>query len=240
MNNKLIFKTNPISYSQFLDSKNSLNEKKEQSGTDLQLFKYSQTSPHHFHRIYASKKKEGMIYQLIFYSLSILFIFLGCVIYVKTTNWKCDFYLGNSELAKLLCYSFCLLLSASTFGIGLSIYPEKETVQAVIHKSKKHLNRFYREYRRIHHPFFIFFWLNKEESSTAGSVQRIYYDSLYRIEDLQEKTLELIERISSSKNLHGKVKEQLFSEAVHELHELLNHILEIFQQKLTHKKIQNF
>jgi hypothetical protein len=227
INKKIVFNLTPISYSRFLENyrQNSLGQA-IQSFPELDFFK--QPMPEDLHQIYASKRKESFLYQLIFYSLGLLFAVLAAIIHIKTANWKFDFYLGNSDLIKTSFFLFCLLLSAGAIAIGYLTRPEKEAIYTLVYKVKRHLNKLYRDRRRTIRPFFFFVTASKEEIEI--SFQSIYYQAIHKIEDHHANTLQLLERIELTKNLHWKAKERLFNQAIWELHEALNNTMHVFQQ----------
>lgn len=225
----LTFNFNSISYSKFLNNlQQSSMTNSNQAYPNLDFFR--QSLPHSFHQMYLAKKRQAFTYQAIFFGLGFIFLFLAALIYFKTTNWKCDFYLGHAEFVKACAYSFCLLMTTITCSIGYYIYPEKETIFALIYSVKKSLTRLHKERKRTTR-----FGLISNQTSTKSlisgvSSQELYYQALDKIQEHQDETLQLVERIHISRRIPWKVKEQLFNQAICELHAHLVNTIQTFQQ----------
>jgi len=129
MLDKLLFKATPVSYSRFLQRKESI---------DSDFFKRSISI--HYQHVYATKKWQNWFYRFIFFGLSLLFLVLGTIIFFKTINFACGIYFKNGLLVKNGVNLLCLLLAGGTFGIGYKIHPEREAIQYLIGKVGRELS----------------------------------------------------------------------------------------------------
>lgn len=136
---KKIFKDAPVSYSHFLQSKephiHCLIEARE--SVDIEFFRRSISS--HYQHVYAKKKWQNWAYRFIFFTLGLIFLTLGFIIFFKTTNFACGFYVKNCALVKNGVDCLCLLLAGGAFAIGYKIHPEKDAIQYLIGKVEKEL-----------------------------------------------------------------------------------------------------
>jgi hypothetical protein len=140
MLDKTLFKTSPVSYSRFLQTKephvHSLTEARD--SIDIDFFRRSISL--HYQHAYATKKWHNWIYRFIFFGLGILFLVLGAIIYFKTINFACGFYFKNCMLVKNGVNTLCLLLAGSSFGIGYKIHPERDAIHYLIGKVERELD----------------------------------------------------------------------------------------------------
>lgn len=141
MRRKILFKASPISYSQFLPSKGqNMHCLAEVKGSlvDTEFFKRSISL--HYQHIYATKKWQNWIYRMIFFSMGLLFLVLGFIIFFKTVNFACGFYFKNCALVKSSINTICFLLAGGAFAIGYKIHPEKEAIQHLVGKVDREMD----------------------------------------------------------------------------------------------------
>ena len=140
MLDKTLFKASSISYSHFLQSKEShkhyVTETKE--SVDIDFFRRSISL--HYQHAYATQKWQNWIYRLIFFAFGLLFLILGAIIFFKTANFACGIYFKNCTLVKNSVNTLCLFLSLGAFAIGYHIHPKKEAIQYLIGKVERELN----------------------------------------------------------------------------------------------------
>lgn len=142
MQSKTLFKTSSsISYSQFLQSKEQhvhcLTDIKDPS-VDIEFFKQS-ISLHYQHE-YAKQKWQNWVYRFIFFGFGLLFLVLGIIIFFKTANFACGFYVKNCGFVKNCINIVCLLLAGGAFTTGFRIHPEKEAFEHLVSKVGRELN----------------------------------------------------------------------------------------------------
>lgn len=136
---KKMFNNNSVSYSQFLHHPrvHSLTESPE-GVVDSEFFKRSVSL--HYQHAYAAKKWQNWVYRLLFFGFSLLFVMLGALIYSKTTNFTCGFYVSNCGMIKNFVNMSCFFLAAGALTIGYKIHPEKDAIRYLVGKVEKELN----------------------------------------------------------------------------------------------------
>lgn len=143
---KKIFNNHSVSYSQFLYSPrvHSLIAESTEGVANNEFFKRSVSL--HYQHAYTAKKWQNGIYRLFFFGLSVLFvIILGALIYSKTTNFTCSFYLSNCGMIKNFINLSCFLLAAGALAAGYKIHPEKDAIRDLVGKVEKELIHLSRE-----------------------------------------------------------------------------------------------
>lgn len=141
MQTKTIFHTSPISYSQFLASKNKQRhqfKREEGALVDIDFFKHSISN--HYQHVYASQKWKNWVYRFLFFAFSLLFVVLGFIILFKTVNFAYGFYFKNPLLIKNGVNFASFALAAAAFAMGAKIHPEKDAMQHIIGKVHRELN----------------------------------------------------------------------------------------------------
>jgi hypothetical protein len=136
---KTLFKASPVSYSRFLQSKefhvHCLTDARE--SVDIAFFRRSISF--HYQHAYAKKKWQNWVYRFIFFGFGLLFLVLGAMIFFKTVNFACGFYIKNCTLVKNGINLLCLLLAGGAFAIGYKIHPEKDAIQYLMGKVEREL-----------------------------------------------------------------------------------------------------
>ena len=80
-------------------------------------------------KLYAKNKRGAFIYQMIFLAFSMLFLSLGLIIILQSTNHACVDLFGHCTLVKAGISGLCFILSLCALGIGISICPERTAAQ---------------------------------------------------------------------------------------------------------------
>ncbi len=140
MKAKNMFKEASISYSQFLQAKethiHSLTEPTSDS-VDIEFFRRSVSL--HYQHVYATKKWQNWLYRFIFFAFGLLFLMLGTLIFFKTTNYACGLYFKNCVMVKNCINFLCVLLAGGAFAMGYQIHPEKEAIRYLVGKVEREL-----------------------------------------------------------------------------------------------------
>lgn len=214
-----IFNPPSISYSRFLNS-----ETDSQTINNLDFFRQSSSYLSQNH-IYIYKKRQAYIYRWIFLGFSLLFFALGLIVFLKSMNGAFNFYLGNGEMIKTSIYSLCLILSASSMGITWMANPEREAAQILFSNMRRNLIFFYKEQQRLLSHSSI------HEKRWKAFLHDMHNQALDNLEESYTKNLELLSRITHTKGLARKIKDQLFNQAIHELHTTLQGVVSSFKDK---------
>lgn len=80
-------------------------------------------------KLYVKNKRGAFIYQMIFLAFSMLFLSLGLVVILQSTNHACFDFFGHCTLIKVGISALCFILSLCALGIGVSICPERIAAQ---------------------------------------------------------------------------------------------------------------
>lgn len=124
---------NKTSYSQFLQQHQfSRVSSSSETLVDVDFFRRSISL--HYQHLYTYQKRQNGIYRAIFFGFSLLFLIFSFLIYFKTVNFTCGFYLGQCLSIKNYLNTGCLLLAGVAFGIGYLIEPEKEALSYLVRK----------------------------------------------------------------------------------------------------------
>lgn len=127
---------NKVSYSQFLQ-KHQITQLPYQKDSlrDVDFFKRSISG--HYQHVYANQKWRNWLYRVVFFGFSLLFLIFGVLIYFKTANFTCGFYLNQCSSIKDYLNIGCLLLATGSFGISYMIQPENDAFHYVVNKIEK-------------------------------------------------------------------------------------------------------
>lgn len=80
-------------------------------------------------KLYAKNKRGAFIYQMVFLAFSMLFLSLGLIVILQSTNHACMDFFGHCTLIKAGLSMLCFILSLCALGIGVSICPERIAAQ---------------------------------------------------------------------------------------------------------------
>lgn len=124
---------NKISYSQFLQQHQfSHLSPSNETLVDVDFFRRSISL--HYQHLYTHQKWQNGVYRAIFFGFSLLFLIFSLLIYFKTVNFTCGFYLDQCISIKNYLNIGCLLFAGGAFGIGYLIKPEKEALSYLVRK----------------------------------------------------------------------------------------------------------
>ena len=222
---RVIFNFISNSYSQFLlpRDKNATNKDSFSiEGGVNRSFDFYQT-------IYLRKKKQSKTHQVIFFALGAVFMALAAIIYFNTTNWACSLYFSHCEYIKPAAYSLCVLLSSITVLIGYMNAPEKDAANFLVYRIEKKLGLLYKRRRlELRGLFAIFF---SDLRFKRQICKQHYIQALDKIREQRENAVHFLERIPYTTQ-DPKIKEKLIREALSDLNNALNGIVQSFKHKL--------
>jgi hypothetical protein len=143
MQNKMLFNSCPVSYSQFLQPENKEHYVQVLTGAtnaalDSDFFKRSIAM--HYQHFYVTKKRQNWIYRLLFFGFALLFLILAMMIFFKTVNFACSLYFKNGVMVKNLVDLVCLLFAGSAFTIGYKIHPERDAMRDLVGKVEREMS----------------------------------------------------------------------------------------------------
>lgn len=204
-----------------VESKNHVNENKSVNLSSVDSFReFLNNKKQSVHLIsYVVSYRKLVIDQFIFYSFSFLFLFLGCIIYFKTTNWSCSLLISNCYTMKIFACMICLVLAGLAFWAGSTICPKKYAVISLANRAKKELSRVFRQKKlevELDHSS------AEEKSLRKNLYAEKYEEACDRIHLYKQETLGLIEQISECEQLDSGTKDKLFSHMIVELNEKLH------------------
>ncbi len=111
-----------------------------------------------------------------------------------------------------------MFLSFCAFIMGLAICPEREAVAKVMKDSKLIVQTIYKR-KRSRMGIKRFFSLFGPNRRMAIDLRHAYHETVDRMNDKKEATLQLLYRISTARTLAKAEKEDLFNQAIEELQE---------------------
>lgn len=215
---KYLFNFTSNSYSQFLQNSNPtvFIQQINVQEIDIDFFYISKDSAQ---QVYRKKKKQAQVYQWVFWGLGILFLFLAMIISQWSIKWTYSLYFYHNSLIRTYLYGFCLLLAPLTFIIGYRMRPEKETTYDLTSTMERQLHAIYKSFNE--QPI-----LDQKHSNA----QQNYTYALGKIHNWKDYTLELLDQIAHSATHDALTKEQLFSQAILDLHQRLYETVKAFKQ----------
>lgn len=205
---------------------------KQQRYVDLDLFRQqieeSKAGLHH--QPYTAKKKVTRRYQVIFFSIAILFFILTVTTITIPSALGCGFLFSSCSLLKGILASIAACFSLSAMLLALTIKTEKEAITALVRKAKTHLAAIYaRKQTRLGvKRFFFFFAMNK----TAVALKQMYQETYDLMNDKREEALHLAHRIATAETLEAQEKEDLLNQSIEELHDKLQYLLHSFRHAM--------
>lgn len=207
----------------------SLNHKNEQY-SELNLFrrKIEETKSGPHHRPYEARQSDSIMYRGIFAGLGVVFLLLTYFIYVQSLTWGYTMILGNSHMVKMLLCGISMTFSAAAFFVSYSIRPEKEAVYFIGSRAKKQLVTMFRK-----------------NQTSLGWKQILDMDKKILLRHAKDKvnegmhvTIVLMKRIAKDPSLSKDEKIELYNQAVLELNDRLEHIIEDFGKALFSTDLQ--
>lgn len=184
------------------------------------------SGPHH--QPYQFGKKKTRTYRSIFLGLGLIFLSLCALIYFQNMNWACALIFENYLVPKVSLCTLCILLSLVSFGLGYKIRPEKEAAISVIQRAKRKLRRCYgRKHSELGLNRFLSFGMHYKKTA---AFQQAFNEAWDKITDSKEVAFLLLERIAKSKDKPSK--EKLFNQAIFELNDKLQAIIQGFKKNL--------
>ena len=217
----------------FDELENFKAHEQQQMSHDLQLFKQlleaSRTSFSHYP--YTLKKGTVILYKAIFFILGILISFLGLYICTTSYNFIANHLIAASFGAKIFIAGLSATLATLAFFFAAKMQPHREIALGFAKNAKNRAKRlylrkiFYLQYQRaIEHA---------EIDDAKTSWKFLLEDITEVIEDKQEDTLLLLERIYQSATLRSEEKEKLFNQALYEFQASLKKALQFFESGIS-------
>lgn len=127
------------SYSQFLQTNTQLHQFTETSDSFVDIEFFRRSISIHYQNLYATKKRQNILYRFLFFGFGILFLILGILIFFKTTNAACGLFFGNCSVIKNCVDGVCLLFSSVAFTVGYIIHPEKDAIHHLVSRVEREL-----------------------------------------------------------------------------------------------------
>ncbi|CRX39341.1 hypothetical protein [Estrella lausannensis] len=217
----------------FEELENFKAHEQKQLSHDLQLFKQlleaNRTS--FSHHPYTLKKGIVVLYKTIFFILGILISFLGIYICSTSYNFIADHLIAATLGTKIFIAGLSATLATLAFFFAAKMQPHREIALGFAKNAKHRAKRlymrkvFYLRYQRaIEHA---------EIDDAKTSWKFLLEDVIETIEDRQEDTLLLLERIYQSATLRAEEKEKLFNQALYEFHTSLKKALQFFESGIS-------
>lgn len=194
------------------------------SNSYSKFYSSSTTEPH---IIYSKKKAEHKVYQNIFWGLALLFFVLAMLVYSKSTNWTSTVYFQDASFVKTFVYSFSFLLSVTAFAAGYFLKPEREAIKGVVAQFEKCLKILYKKQLAEINWFYSWYGNGYAQKTTF---KEGYQQVLLKVKEYKDTTLHLLEKIDRSP-YDLSVKEKLINQAIFDLQEELNSIVQYYKQK---------
>lgn len=171
------------------------------------------------HRPYLAGKKKAQAYRMIFSCIGLAFLFIFAFVYHQSANWSYLLIFDNWFVPKHMLCGACLILSAISFGICYSLRAEKEAVQQLVSRAHRKLKRSFAHKKAE---------IGKSSSHKMLVFRQAFHEAWEKINDSREVTIHLFEQIANESRRNMKAKEELFNQAILELNDKLQHILQKF------------
>jgi hypothetical protein len=192
---------------------------------ELEQFRNDEDIHHHtYHRHH----QNARFYRSAFWGLGILFLSLMFIVMWHYPSWVSAFYEPHNILTKGVVSVVCAVLALSAFSIGCMIRVDKEAVSHLMGESKRRLLQTYtrRRMRLGLHRFFMFC----EGYMHGTSLRYSYRNALNQLQDAKHTTLSLLQQIRSSKQLDHVSRVKLFNQALLELKERMDAVIDSFHE----------
>lgn len=202
---------------------------RRQEYTKLRLFKnrieLEKTGPNY--KPYSTMKSSVMLYRTIFLGFGALYFLLGIILFFNSLNWSYTFLFGNSIDLKLAFCGLCAIASSSGILIGFTLRTEIEAAKRLYGKAKRRLKKFY-DRKLVKFGVIRFLSFGQEYRKTLA-LKQMYLDSLEKLQEYKEETLQILDQIARSNSLDGRMKEELFNQAILELDDKMNLVIHTFK-----------
>lgn len=199
---------------------NELNQFREQ-------LEEAKSAPHH--QPYQAGRKKALFYQIIFYGLGLIFLFITLFMYTQTMNWAGSLFFVNYTATKTVLCLFTFALSCISFSIGYSISIEKEAVNQLIDRAQakmRHILRYERAQFAVNHLSF------RDQFKKSLLAKQAFHDANEKVKESKKITFTLLEHINQTVSLEKKDKEHLYNQAILELNDKLHFIIFAYKDKL--------
>lgn len=196
----------------------------------LHLFKHQIESDKmgHFYRPYSFHKPSVYLYRLIFLGIGALYSLLAFILLIKTLSWTSEFLFGSKFYVKTTLLGICGLIGTSSLLMSFSMRPEKEAVKKAIRKGKTKLKRAYVR-KKIQHGLNVLFSFG-ELRHKALAFNHHFHEMMAKLYEEQEEAYHLVDRISRTKSVDYATREELFNQAIIELHRKIEGLVHYFER----------
>lgn len=177
-------------------------------------------------RPYDTFKAQANVYRLIFFGLGTVFAILSLLIYMKNPSSFCSLHFNHCDFAKNCLLALCMVSTSIAYCITGFIRPEKEATQLLMKRAMECLDRAYQQKRLEAGDSF--FSSYNGFSSCYHQLRHSYRNSKEKLWESYTISMQLLRQIARSKQVKAKEKEILFNQALLELNEKLNGIIQGF------------
>lgn len=176
---------------------------------------------------FTSLKKYVWFYKSVFFSLSLLFLVLGLVVFMMYSNshsiMNIHFVLKNT-----VCV-VCGFFATAAFFMGAAVKTDKEIICYYVRKAHGCLKTLHRHNRvKLGFKRFLFFG---ENYRMISEMRNHYLDAHEKIHESKQEAFHLLERIKNCPQTDKKSKEKLFNQAIAELNNSLQSIIHSFNKQ---------
>lgn len=190
-----------------------------------ELSRFKEEIDHHHDHTFETHQSNATKYRTIFWSMGFLFLSLMAAILMQNPVWF-EIYQTMFILTKAGIASLCAILALAAFFLGGVIRAEKEAVTYVLQQARHKLSQDYAHQRmRLGMHRFLLFC---DEYLHATSLRYTYQRTLSQLHEKKNKTLRLMQRIRNTKQLDRFSRMKLLNQALLELKEQLNAVVEGF------------
>lgn len=177
-------------------------------------------------QLYQVHHRNACIYRAIFWGMGVLFLILMLAILLQNPIWMSVFYQPHFMLTQTAISGCCALLALTAFFLGFVIRADREAVVHTLHQAKRRLSQAYarRRMRLGIHRFLVFC----DGYLHAASLRYAYSHAVSQLHEAKNATFMLMQHIHFSKKLDRASRLRLLNQALLELREQLDAVVESF------------
>ena len=196
----------------------------------LELAIFKQELKNYFPKMHTAQQYFSKVryYRTIFFSLAILFLVLGGVIFFQNLSFT-TFLFGELRLfVKNSLSAFSAFLAIFAAGLGYSLCVAKEAAESLACKARKKLAKIYTK-KRIEFGIQKFF-LYPNSTDKALLLKATYFEIHEKINERKTETADLLREIRKSQGFDTANHELLFSQALADMDEQIKQYLLHFKE----------
>lgn len=198
------------------------------SALDVVRRKADQAKKSQKNQHYTLNKKNAFIYRAIFVLIGVTMAFLAYLTSARSPDWINDIYFTYCLLVKSALASTASLLAVGAIVIAWFIRPETESLTHVYTHFTRKLRKEFR--RKIHLTGYTPFHHQAELDEKLVELRSEYRQAKQILAYHKDHTKELVHEIAGNSSYDSEYKEQLFNEALQELHLELEGVLKEYVQ----------